>query len=59
MKITAKIWTIIGVVISILGLGATLLPIPSEGDKTNSDTQSVKGINNIQIQGRSNNVNKN
>ena len=57
MKITAKIWTIIGVVISILGLGVTLLP--SEGDKTNSGTQSVKGTNNIQIQGRSNNVNKN
>lgn len=57
MKITAKIWTIIGVVISILGLGATLFP--SEGDKTNSGIQSVKGANNIQIQGRSNNVNKN
>ena len=56
MKITAKMWAIIGTVISIIGLVATLLP--SGGGKTNSGIQSIKGHENIQIQGTGNNVNK-
>ena len=56
MKITAKVWTIIGVIVSIIGLVVSLMSGKQDG--TNPGTQTVAGQDNIQIQGNNNNVNQ-
>ena len=54
MKITAKVWTIIGAIVSIIGLIVSLMSGKQDG--TNPGTQNVVGHDNTQIQGNNNNV---
>lgn len=56
MKITVKMWTIIGAIAGILGLFFTLMMSGGNQETNNYGNQNTTGSNSVQIQGSGNNV---